>query len=89
MPERRSPATGLERAQRTLAVMAATVIGLTALAIAVRLVLLALGVPQTSFRSGGLQLLAVLPLPGLIIGLLLIFAVVAVSLVSRTRSQRP
>jgi hypothetical protein len=89
MRERHPPASGLDRAQRTLATMAATVIGITALAIAVRLVLLAAGEPQTSFRSGGLQLLAVLPLPGLIIGLLLIFAVLAVNLAIRMRSQRP
>jgi hypothetical protein len=89
MRERHPPASGLDRAQRTLATMAATVIGITALAIAVRLVLLAAGAPQTSFRSGGLQLLAVLPLPGLIIGLLLIFAVLAVNLAIRMRSQRP
>ena len=89
MSERRPPATGLERAQRTLAAMAATVIGLTALAIVVLLVCRAANVPQSAFTSGPLQLLAVLPLPGLAIGLVLLLAVVVVSIVSRTRSQRP
>ncbi len=88
MPERRPPATGLERTQRTLATMAATVIGLTALAIAALFVCQAANVPQAAFRSGPLQLLAVLPLPGLGIGLVLLLAVVVVSIVHRTRSQR-
>ena len=89
MPERRPPATGLERAQRMLAAMAATVIGLTALAIVGLLLARAANVPQSAFTSGPLQLLAVLPLPGLAIGLVLLIAVVVVSVVSRTRSQRP
>ncbi len=89
MPERRPPATGIDRAQRMLAAMAAGVIGLTALAIVVLLVLRAVNVPQEAFRSGPLQLLAVLPLPGFAIGLVLLLAVVVVSIVSRTRSQRP
>jgi RsiW-degrading membrane proteinase PrsW (M82 family) len=89
MPERRSPGTGIDRAQRTLAAMAATVIGLTALAIVVLLICRAANVPQSAFRSGPLQLLAVLPLPGLAIGLILLLAVVVVSAVGRTRSQRP
>ena len=89
MPERRRPATGLERTQRTLAAMAATVIGLTALAIVVLLICRAVDVPQAAFASGPLQLLAVLPLPGLAIGLLLLLAVVVVSVVGRMRSQRP
>jgi RsiW-degrading membrane proteinase PrsW (M82 family) len=89
MPERRPPATGVGRAQRTLAAMAATVIGLTALAIVALLICRAANVPQSAFTSGPLQLLAVLPLPGLAIGLVLLLAVVVVSVVSRTRSQRP
>jgi RsiW-degrading membrane proteinase PrsW (M82 family) len=89
MPERRPPATGVERAQRTLAVMAAAVIGLTAVAIAVLLVCRAVNVPQRAFASGPLQLLAVLPLPGLAIGLVLLLAVVVVSAIARGRSQRP
>jgi RsiW-degrading membrane proteinase PrsW (M82 family) len=89
MAERRSPATGVERAQRALAAMAATVIGLTAIAIVVLLICRAANVPQSAFTSGPLQLLAVLPLPGLAIGLVLLLAVVVVSVVSRTRSQRP
>ena len=89
MPEQRRPLQGIARVQRTLAVMAATVIGLTAVAIVALLVLRAAGVAQSAFVSGPLQLLAVLPLPGLIIGLLLLLAVIAVSLVGRTRSQRP
>jgi hypothetical protein len=89
MPEPRPAPTGVERAQRALAVMAATVIGLTALAIVALLVCRAANVPQAAFTSGPLQLLAVLPLPGLVIGLLLLVAVVAVNIVARTRSQRP
>jgi RsiW-degrading membrane proteinase PrsW (M82 family) len=89
MPERRPGPTGVERAQRALAAMAATVIGLTALAIVVLLICRAANVPQAAFASGPLQLLAVLPLPGLVIGLLLLLAVIAVSIVARTRSQRP
>jgi hypothetical protein len=89
MPDRRPPSTGVGRAQRTLAAMAATVIGLTALAIVALLICRAAGVPQSSFTSGPLQLLAVLPLPGLAIGLVLLLAVVVVSVAGRTRSQRP
>jgi len=89
MPERRGPASGVERAQRTLAAMAATVIGLTALAIVALLVCRAVNVPQSAFTSGPLQLLAVLPLPGLAIGLVLLLVVIVVSAVSRARSQRP
>jgi hypothetical protein len=89
MPEPRQPLSGLARAQRSLAVMAAAVIGLTAVAIVTLLVLRAAGTPQSAFTTGPLQLLAVLPLPGLAIGLLLLLAVIAVSVVARTRSQRP
>jgi putative effector of murein hydrolase LrgA (UPF0299 family) len=55
----------------------------------VLLICRAANVPQSAFTSGPLQLLAVLPLPGLAIGLVLLLAVVVVSVVSRTRSQRP
>jgi RsiW-degrading membrane proteinase PrsW (M82 family) len=89
MPERPPARTALERTQRTLAAMAATVIGLTALAVVALLVCRAVNVPQDAFTSGPLQLLAVLPLPGLAIGLVLLLAVVVVSVVHRTRSQRP
>ena len=85
----RPPATGIARVQRLLAVMAATVIGLTAASIVVLLVLRAFGATQSAFSSGPLQLLAVLPLPGLTIGLVLLLAVIVVSVVARTRSQRP
>ena len=85
----RQPLQGIARVQRSLAIMAATVIGLTALAIVALLVLRAAGTTQSAFSSGPLQLLAVLPLPGLIIGLLLLLAVIVVSIVARTRSQRP
>jgi hypothetical protein len=89
MPDPRPAGSGVGRTQRTLAAMAATVIGLTALAIVALLICRAVGVPQSSFTSGPLQLLAVLPLPGLAIGLVLLLAVVVVSVASRTRSQRP
>jgi hypothetical protein len=89
MTDRRPAAGGVGRAQRALAAMAATVIGLTALAIVALLICRAVGVPQSAFTSGPLQLLAVLPLPGLAIGLVLLLSVVVVSVVARTRSQRP
>ena len=89
MPEQPAPLRGLARVQRLLAVMAATVIGLTAVAIAALFVLQAAGVAQSDFAGGPLQLLAVLPLPGLTIGLLLLLAVIVLNLVARTRSQRP
>jgi hypothetical protein len=79
----------MTRVQRSLAVMAATVIGLTAVAIVVLLMLRAAGTSQSAFTSGPLQLLAVLPLPGLTIGLILLLAVIVVNVVARTRSQRP
>jgi hypothetical protein len=85
----REPVHGIARVQRSLAVMAATVIGLTAVAIVGLLVLRAAGTSQSAFTSGPLQLLAVLPLPGLTIGLILLLAVIVVSVVARTRSQRP
>lgn len=88
MPEQRRSLQGTARLQRSLAVMASTVIGLTALAIVVLLVLRAAGVDQSAFSSGPLQLLAVLPLPGLILGLLLLLAVIVVNVAARTRSQR-
>ena len=89
MPEQRPPLQGLPRAQRSLAVMAAAVIGLTAVAIAALFLLQAVGLEQSAFASGPLQLLAVLPLPGLTIGLLLLLAVIVLNLVARVRSQRP
>ena len=66
--------------------MAFTVIGPSAIAIVALLLLHAAGVPDTAFRSGGLQLLAVLPLPGLAIGLLLV--VVSFVLVAARRARR-
>lgn len=89
MAEHRPTTTGLDRLQRTLAVMAATVIGLSALAIVALLILRAANVPQAAFTSGRpLQLLAVVPLVGIPIGLVLLIAVVVVSIAHRMRSQR-
>lgn len=73
------------RAQRVLAAMAFTLIGLSAIAVVALLVLHAAGVPDASFRSGGLAVLAILPLPGLSLGLVLVVATFVLVLVRRTR----
>jgi tetrahydromethanopterin S-methyltransferase subunit G len=75
------------RAQRSLAVMAGTVIGLCVLDIAALLIARGAGVPDSAFHSGVLSIVQVLPLPGLVIGLLLALAVIAVGVVARTRSR--
>jgi hypothetical protein len=75
------------RAQRSLAVMAGTVIGLCVLDIAALLIARGAGVPESAFRSGPLQVVQVLPLPGLVIGLLLALAVIAAGVVARTRGH--
>lgn len=54
--------------------MAFTLIGLSAVAVIALLVLHAAGVPDGAFRSGGLAVLAILPLPGLSLGLVLVIA---------------
>jgi hypothetical protein len=78
---------GAPRAQRLLAVMAASVIGLCVLDIAALLIARGAGVPDASFHSGLLAIVQILPLPGLIIGLLLALAVIAIGLVSRVRAR--
>jgi tetrahydromethanopterin S-methyltransferase subunit G len=75
------------RVQRSLAVMAGAVIGLCVLDIAALLLARGAGVPDSAFRSGVLAVVQVLPLPGLVIGLLLALAVIAVGVVSRTRHR--
>ena len=74
------------RAQRIMAAMAFTLIGLSAVAVVALLVLHAAGVPDTAFRSGGLVVLTLLPLPGLSIGLLLVIATFI--LVAARRARR-
>ena len=74
---------GSSRAQRVLATMAFTLIGVSAVAIIALLVLGAAGVPIT----GALVVLQVLPLPGLTIGLLLVIALFVVLAVQRSRGQ--
>jgi hypothetical protein len=76
------------RLQRALAVMAVTVIGLSAVAIVVLLICQASGVPASAFSSGILQLVGLLPLPGLTIGLLLVIALIVVNVVARSRAAR-
>ena len=78
---------GASRAQRSLAVMAGTVIGLCVVDIAVLLIARGAGVPDSAFRTGVLSIVQVLPLPGLVIGLLLALSVIAVGVVARTRGR--
>ena len=75
-----------QRAQRVLAGMAFTLIGLSALAVVALLVLHAAGVPQRAFATGGLAVLSLLPLPGLSIGVLLVIASFVLVAVRRARS---
>jgi hypothetical protein len=76
------------RAQRVLAVMAFAAIGISALAIVVLLVLQAVGVPASAFTAGPLEVLGVLPLPGLALGLLLVIASVITAVAARVRAGR-
>lgn len=78
------PAT--PRAQRVLATMAFALIGISALSVLLLLVLHAVGVPDSAFRGGGLVVLALLPLPGLTIGLLLVIITIVMTAVRRARS---
>ena len=73
--------------QRLLAVMAFAVIGLSALAVVLLLVLPLAGVPGSAFGAGPLAVLRILPLPGLTIGLLLVIALIVVDVVRRTRRR--
>ena len=73
--------------QRVLAAMAFTLIGLSAIAVIALLVLRASGVPDAAFRSGFLQILQLLPLPGLTIGLLLVIVLFVLVAVRRSRGQ--
>jgi hypothetical protein len=45
-------------------------------------------VPASAFSSGILQLVGLLPLPGLTIGLLLVIALVIVNVAARSRAAR-
>ena len=85
MPRPEEPGS---RLQRAFAVMAVTVIGLSAAAIVVLLICQASGVPASAFSSGILQLVGLLPLPGLTIGLLLVIALIIVNVVARSRAAR-
>jgi hypothetical protein len=79
--------TGIARAQRVLATLAFTLIGVSAVDVIALLVLRAAGVPNASFQTGGLLVLQLLPLPGLTIGLLLVVALFVVLAVRRSREQ--
>jgi hypothetical protein len=79
--------TGSSRAQRLLATLAFTLIGVSAVAVIALLVLRAAGVPSADFQSGALLVLQLLPLPGLTIGLLLVIALFVLLAVRRSREQ--
>ena len=79
---------GTARAQRVLVAMAATVFVVTLADVVALLVLRSSGLTANDFGSGFLQVLAVLPTPGIALTLLLIIAVVVVTAVRRARSQR-
>jgi hypothetical protein len=81
------PDSGLPRAQRVLATLAFTLIGVSAVAVILLLILRATGVPAASFSSGALLVLTLLPLPGLTIGLLAVVALFVVLAVRRSREQ--
>lgn len=85
MVERES---GTPRVQRVLATLAFVLIGVSALAVIALLILRAAGVPNAAFRSGGLLVLQLLPLPGLSLGLLVVVALFIVLAVRRGREQR-
>ena len=87
MAGRQDEAPPVSRVQRTLAVMAGTVIGLCVLDIAVLLIARGAGVPSSAFSTGFLGVVQVLPLPGLVIGLLLAIAVIVVGVFARTRGH--
>ncbi|WP_210479554.1 hypothetical protein [Naasia sp. SYSU D00948] len=80
-----APRARSSRAERTLGGMAAAVIGLSVLAILAVLIAGALGV---STGSGIWVTIALLPLIGLPIGLMLIIAFIVVSAVNRSRQAR-
>jgi hypothetical protein len=75
------------RAQRVLAALAFTFIGVSAVAVIALLVLRASGLPNAAFQSGGLLVLQLVPLPGLTLGLLLVIALFVVLAVRRAREQ--
>lgn len=81
------PERGLPRAQRVLAALAFTLIGVSALDVIALLVLHASGVAATAFDSGGLLVLQLVPLPGLTLGLLAVIALFVVLAVRRSREQ--
>jgi hypothetical protein len=78
----------MPRAQRVLATIAFTLIGLSAIDVLALLVLRASGVPNAAFGTGVLLVLNVLPLPGLTLGLLAVVALFVVLAVRRAREQR-
>ena len=82
-----APASGPRspRAERTLGIMAAAIIGLSLLAI---VAILLAGAAGLSTGPGNWVTIALLPLIGLPIGLLLIIAFIVVSAVRRSREAR-
>ncbi|MGT2426155.1 hypothetical protein [Amnibacterium kyonggiense] len=78
---------GAGRAQRILATLAFTLIGVSAVDVIALLLLRASGVPNAAFQAGGLLVLQLLPLPGLTIGLLCVIALFVVLAVRRSREQ--
>lgn len=78
---------GAPRLQRVLATMAAAVFAVSALSIGVLFITRAAGTPPSAYRGGLLQVLAVLPTPGLAITLALVLTLVVLNIVRRGRSQ--
>jgi hypothetical protein len=81
----RNPDDGPRRAQRVLGVMAFTVVGLSLLAI---VALLIANATDVSTGEGLWVVVAVLPLVGLPLAVLLMIAFILVSAISRSRQSR-
>jgi hypothetical protein len=79
---------GAPRAQRVLATVAFTLIGVSAVDVIALLVLRAAGVADSAFQTGGLLVLRLLPLPGLTLGLLCVVGLLVLLAVRRARAQR-
>jgi ABC-type Na+ efflux pump permease subunit len=75
------------RAQRVLAAIAFTLIGISAICVILLLVLRAAGVPNAAFQSGALLIVQLVPLPGLTIGLLLVIVLFALLAARRSRGR--
>jgi energy-converting hydrogenase Eha subunit H len=79
--------TGAARAQRVLATLAFTLIGISAVDVVALLVLRVAGVGNAAFQHGGLLVMQLLPLPGLTLGLVFVVALFIVLAIRRSREQ--